>query len=183
MSAKETKNLAASVLERLRNKSKSSGAPFQQVLQQYAIERFLYRISKSKHAKSVILKGALLLKTIGIPSARPTMDIDMLRQGKADQATLVALVKDCATLEVDPDGLEFLADSVVPEDIAKDSDTRERGSSWTRAWATCVSECTRVLILVPENRIQMTDSHRLPGRIVALPMYLMLALTREGCCP
>jgi DNA-binding MarR family transcriptional regulator len=26
----------------------------------------------------------------------------------------------------------------------------------------------------------MTDSHRLPGRIVALPMYLMLALTREG---
>jgi hypothetical protein len=50
----------ASVLARLRNNSKSSGAPFQQVLQQYAIERFLYRISKSKHAKSVILKGALL---------------------------------------------------------------------------------------------------------------------------
>jgi hypothetical protein len=50
------------------------------------------------------------------------MDIDMLRQGKADQVTLVALVKDCATLEVDPDGLEFLADSVVSEDIAKDSE-------------------------------------------------------------
>lgn len=26
----------------------------------------------------------------------------------------------------------------------------------------------------------MTDPHRLPSRIVALPMYLMLALTREG---
>jgi len=50
MSAKETKNLLASVLERLRSRSKSSGAPFQQVLQQYAVERFLYRISKSKHA-------------------------------------------------------------------------------------------------------------------------------------
>ena len=72
----------------------ASGAPFQQVLQQYPIGRFFYRISKSKHAKSVILKGALLLKTVGIPSARPTMDIDMLRQGKADQATLVVLVKD-----------------------------------------------------------------------------------------
>ena len=39
MSVKEIKNVAASVLARLRNISKSSGAPFQQVLQQYAIER------------------------------------------------------------------------------------------------------------------------------------------------
>jgi hypothetical protein len=122
MSGKETKNVVASVLARLRNHSKSSGAPFQQVLQQYAIERFLYRVSKSKHAKSVILKGALLLKTIGIPSARPTMDIDMLRKGRADQESLVALVKDCATLEVEADGLTFLSDSVVSELITKDSE-------------------------------------------------------------
>jgi predicted nucleotidyltransferase component of viral defense system len=119
---KETKNVVASVLARLRNSSKSSGAPFQQVLQQYAIERFLYRISKSKHAQGVILKGALLLKTIGIPSARPTMDIDMLRKGKADQASLTALVKDCATLDVEADGLTFLADSIVAEEITKDSE-------------------------------------------------------------
>lgn len=132
MSAKEPKNVAASVLERLRNKSKSSGAPFQQVLQQYAIERFLHRISKSKHANGVVLKGALLLKTIGIPNARPTMDIDMLRQGKADQATLVALVRECATLEVDPDGLDFLPESVV-ETLRRTLSTREPGSSWTRA--------------------------------------------------
>jgi hypothetical protein len=122
MSARAPKNIVGSVLERLRNRSKSSGAPFQQVLQQYAIERFLYRISKSKHAQSLILKGALLLKTVGVPNARPTMDIDMLRKGKADQATLVALVKDCATLEVAADGLSFLPASVVAEDIAKDSE-------------------------------------------------------------
>ncbi|HEU4602952.1 MAG TPA: nucleotidyl transferase AbiEii/AbiGii toxin family protein [Steroidobacteraceae bacterium] len=118
----EKKNIVASVLARLRNTSKSSGAPFQQVLQQYAIERFLYRVSKSKHAQSVVLKGALLLKTIGIPRARPTMDIDMLRKGRADQASLIALVKDCATLDVEPDGLTFLADSVVAEEITKDSE-------------------------------------------------------------
>jgi hypothetical protein len=51
------KNVAASVLARLCNISKSSGAPFQQVLQQYAIERFLYRISKSTHARGVELLG------------------------------------------------------------------------------------------------------------------------------
>jgi len=116
------KNVAASVLARLRNISKSSGAPFQQVLQQYAIERFLYRISKSTHAQGVVLKGALLLKTIGIQGARPTMDIDMLRKGKADQASLVALVKDCATLEVEPDGLIYIADSAVAEEITKISE-------------------------------------------------------------
>lgn len=122
MSNKDTKNVVASVLARLRNHSKSRGAPFQQILQQYAIERFLYRISKSKHAQTVVLKGALLLKTIGISGARPTMDIDMLREGKADQASLVALVKDCATLEVQADGLAFLADSVTAEEITKDSE-------------------------------------------------------------
>ena len=115
-------NVVASVLARLRNHSKSSGAPFQQVLQQYAMERFLYRISKSKHAQSVILKGALLLKTIGIPRARPTVDIDMLRKGKADQTSLLALVKDCATLDVEADGITFLADSTVAEEITKDSE-------------------------------------------------------------
>jgi hypothetical protein len=112
MNGKEV-NVIASVLARLRNHSKSNGAPFQQVLQQYAMERFLYRISKSKHAQSVIQKGALLLKTIGIPRARPTMDIDMLRKGNADQMSLLALIKDCATLEVEADGLTFLANSAV----------------------------------------------------------------------
>jgi predicted nucleotidyltransferase component of viral defense system len=122
MNSKEVKNVVASVLAKLRNISKSTDVPFQQVLQQYAMERFLYRVAKSRHAQSVILKGALLLKTIGIPNARPTMDIDMLRKGNADQASLVALVKDCATLKVEADGLIFPADTVVAEDITNDSD-------------------------------------------------------------
>jgi hypothetical protein len=50
------------------------------------------------------------------------MDIDMLRRGKADQASLVALVKDCATLDVEPDGLTYIADSAVAEEITKVSE-------------------------------------------------------------
>ncbi len=61
MNSKAPKNIVASVLARPRNRSQSSGAPFQQGLQQYAIERFLYRVSKSQHAQGVILEGALLL--------------------------------------------------------------------------------------------------------------------------
>ena len=122
MTEKGVKNVTASVLARLRRDAKSSGAPFQQVLQLYAIERFLYRISKSGHARSVVLKGALLLKTIGIPRARPTMDIDMLRKGRADQDSLLALVKDCAILDVEADGIAFIADSTAAEEIREDSE-------------------------------------------------------------
>ena len=61
MRGKGEKNIVASVLAKLRSQSKSHGMPFQQILQHYAMERFLFRISKSKHAQSVVLKGALLL--------------------------------------------------------------------------------------------------------------------------
>jgi hypothetical protein len=39
MTEKEIKNVTASVLAKLRNNSKSSGTPLQQVLQLYAMER------------------------------------------------------------------------------------------------------------------------------------------------
>ncbi len=122
MSLKDKSNVVASVLARLRNHAKEHGAPFQQVLQHYAIERFLYRISKSRHADTVTLKGALLLRTIGIPRSRPTLDIDMLRQGKADRASLIDLVKDCAQLDVEPDGVTFVAQSIVAEEITKEAE-------------------------------------------------------------
>lgn len=164
MSRKETKSIVASVLARLRNHSKSSGAPFQQILQQYAIERFLYRISQSKHARSVILKGALLLKTFGIPSARPTMDIDMLRKGKAEQASLVGLVKDCATLKVEADGLTFLADSVVAEEITKNSEYKG-----TRILLDARMDNVRLRIQIDFG----VDDVMVPGpRMIEYPVFL-----------
>ena len=45
MTGKEIKNITASVLAKLRSKLKSSGTPFQQVLQLYTMERLLNRIS------------------------------------------------------------------------------------------------------------------------------------------
>jgi hypothetical protein len=50
------------------------------------------------------------------------MDIDLLRQGRADQENLIALVRDCAGLEVEADGIAYIADSIVAEDIRKDSE-------------------------------------------------------------
>lgn len=52
---RRTKNIAASVHQRLLNKAKDSGRPFNEVLQYFAIERFIYRLSKSSGAERFIL--------------------------------------------------------------------------------------------------------------------------------
>ncbi len=57
----EDQNLAASVHARLLNKARASGRAFNELLQYYAMERFLYRLSRSAHAPHFVLKGALML--------------------------------------------------------------------------------------------------------------------------
>jgi len=116
------KNRVASILARLRNQATEEGVSFNQVLQFYAIERFLWRLSQSSHAESVVLKGALLLKTIGIPRARPTMDIDFLRKGRSDSASLIALVRDCANIENGEDGISFDSKTISAQAITKDAE-------------------------------------------------------------
>jgi len=72
-------NVAQSVHQKLLARAKSEGRPFNELLQHYAIERFLYRLGQSEHAEKLLLKGALLLRVWKIPMARPTMDIDVRR--------------------------------------------------------------------------------------------------------
>jgi hypothetical protein len=43
-------NIAASVHDRLLANAKAQGRPFQEMLQYYAIERFLARLSRSQHS-------------------------------------------------------------------------------------------------------------------------------------
>jgi len=77
---KAPRNVVASVLARLRNVAQEAGLSFNDILQSYVIERFLSRLSRSPHADTVLLKGALMLRVWGVPRARPTMDIDLLRR-------------------------------------------------------------------------------------------------------
>ena len=71
------RDLGASVRQRLLNQARTQGRPFQELLQYFAMERFLYRLAKSPFADRFILKGALLLTAWRAPVARPTMDIDL----------------------------------------------------------------------------------------------------------
>ena len=59
MTAKKITDLAASVHARLLKKAQESGRPYNELSQNYFMERFLYRLSRSKHAGRFCLKGAL----------------------------------------------------------------------------------------------------------------------------
>ena len=56
------KNVSASVRARLTSLAKSTHRPFNEILVYYGIERFLYRLGKSKFKEKFILKGALMIR-------------------------------------------------------------------------------------------------------------------------
>ncbi len=114
---KPPKNIVASVLARLRNVAQEAGLSFNDILQSYVIERFLARLARSPHADTVLLKGALMLRVWGVQRARPTMDIDLLRRGIADQAALVRLVEQCAAIDDPSDGVIFEPTTISAESI------------------------------------------------------------------
>ena len=120
--AKSVKNLPASVHQRLLNKAKESSRPFNELLQYFAIERFIYRLSKSPYADRFILKGALMLSVWCGPASRPTMDIDLL--GKIDNRLEVisAAIKDACLMDVEADGISFNAETVEAVRITEDAE-------------------------------------------------------------
>ncbi len=116
-------NMPASVRQRLKNVSASQSVPFQEILQRYAIERFLIRLTQSDHADKFVLKGAQMLVAWGSPRTRPTMDIDLLGYTDNDLANLQAIGRAvCSAPEPESDGLTFDADTVKAIRIKEDAD-------------------------------------------------------------
>jgi hypothetical protein len=124
MSSGKPNNIAASVRQRLLDKARRDQRPFAELLQYFAMERFLYRLSHSPHAEKFILKGALMLKAWNFPLPRATMDIDMLGQNFNNEISRVeAQVQDICTTVIQPeDGLEFDENSIIAERITEDAD-------------------------------------------------------------
>jgi hypothetical protein len=122
MTKPRPRNIAASVHQRLLDKSKESSRPFNELFQYYAIERFLYRLSRSAHAGKFILKGALMLLIWKAQVSRSTMDIDMLGNIKNNPETIIDMVREICRQEVEADGVVFDPDSVRAERITEDAD-------------------------------------------------------------
>ena len=133
MTKRPPKNIAASVRQRLLMKARETTRPFSELLQYFAMERFLYRLSKSRYADKFVLKGALMLTVWEAPLTRPTMDIDLL--GRIDNSieNIIKLTGEICRQGVEPDGIDFDTATVGAERIAEDADyegirVRVRGS-------------------------------------------------------
>lgn len=117
-----SENVAASVHARLGNQARAGGRPFQELLQYFGLERFLYRLSKSEYRERFILKGALMLRVWDAPMTRPTRDIDLLGYTENSIEFLEDIVRAICTLEVEDDGLDFDPNGVKGERIKEDAD-------------------------------------------------------------
>ncbi|OJV65095.1 MAG: nucleotidyltransferase [Clostridiales bacterium 38-18] len=72
------KDIAASILVRLKNQSKETGLSYQMCLQLFCQEEFLRRLSLSQYNSNFVLKGGLFIYTLTEFQSRATQDIDFL---------------------------------------------------------------------------------------------------------
>ena len=115
-----TADRSASVLARLLTLAKRSGENYNLLLNRFALERLLHRLSVSEHSKSFLLKGALLFSLWYDQPHRPTRDADLLGFGPDDAGQLVATFRDIAAIDLD-DAIDFDLDTVRAERIREDN--------------------------------------------------------------
>ncbi|MBL8080292.1 MAG: nucleotidyl transferase AbiEii/AbiGii toxin family protein [Anaerolineales bacterium] len=104
---REISNIAASIQAKLQNKAHESGQPFNELLQYYGMERFLYRLSKTPHVNDLILKGGLMFYGLGIPMRRTTRDIDFLGISENAQRDILLVFREALSIPSLEDGIFF----------------------------------------------------------------------------
>jgi len=120
--SREIQNMAASVHDRLLNRSRDTGEDFQFLLQRYAAERFLYRLGESKHRDRFVLKGAMLFALWGGAIYRPTRDLDFAGFGSSETEDVLGCLRDICEAGAADDGLVFDASTLAAAPIRVDED-------------------------------------------------------------
>lgn len=101
-----TRDIPKSIKSQLKAISKTSGEPFQTILNRFGIERMLYRISILPATKEYLLKGAQLFNLWYDQPLRPTRDIDLLGFGLSDEEEIKKIFIELSNLDL-ADGLTF----------------------------------------------------------------------------
>ncbi|RRH80388.1 nucleotidyl transferase AbiEii/AbiGii toxin family protein [Variovorax beijingensis] len=115
-----SRNLAASIRARLKQRADATKQDFNLTLTHYGLERLLYRLSVSPHAANYLLKGALLFSLWYDQPHRPTRNADLLGFGPDDLDTAVAAFREICQIEVE-DGIAFDPASVNGSVIRKEA--------------------------------------------------------------
>ncbi len=104
---KAIRDIPASIRQRLLNLARRQVTDFERVLQRYAVERFLYRLSASDEVDRFTLKGAALLRVWTGQELRPTRDIDFLARGARDEAAIRTALRAVCRISCREDGVVF----------------------------------------------------------------------------
>ena len=101
-------DIAASVLARLQNTAKETGRSYQLCLQLFCQEEFLRRVSLSKYADNLVLKGGLFIYTLTGFESRATVDIDfLLRQLPNTESEISIMMEGITAVETGNDFITF----------------------------------------------------------------------------
>jgi predicted nucleotidyltransferase component of viral defense system len=121
MTKKAIKNIGASIRDRLRNEAKRLGNDFNLILERYALERVLYRLSCSEYKSRFILKGGMLLSIWATDSYRSTRDADFLSYGDSEPTGLAEIFRKICQIDVEQhDGLTFDLSGKIHSKIKED---------------------------------------------------------------
>ena len=105
----------------LQQRAKELNIALPKLLQHYAMDRFLYRLSLSPVADRFYLKGGMLLMGVGAGTARTTMDIDLLgRISNSPENIQKAISSIIHTKPGVADGVSF-SDKLDIQEITKDA--------------------------------------------------------------
>lgn len=117
-----SRNVAASVRQRLLNIANSGNEDFGLVLTRYTLERLLYRLSRSDYRDQFILKGAMLFQVWTQAPHRPTRDLDLLGRGDPSPEHCREVFCEICRIPVEEDGLIFSEETVKTEKIKEERD-------------------------------------------------------------
>ncbi|HZS45958.1 MAG TPA: nucleotidyl transferase AbiEii/AbiGii toxin family protein [Blastocatellia bacterium] len=120
MKREKPTNLPASIRDRLLKIAKQRGEEFQNLLISYALERWLYRLSRSQYRDRYLLKGAMLFALWTDEPHRATQDLDLLGYGANSIAEVERIFLEICLTECEADGLEILPASVQGNVIRED---------------------------------------------------------------
>lgn len=113
------KDMAASILTRLKTQAKETGLTYQICLQLFCQEEFLRKIEASRYSENFILKGGMFLYTITEFAGRPTRDIDfMIRWISNDTENMNQIMEEICTANTGNDfiRIEVLASENITEE-------------------------------------------------------------------
>ncbi|MGO5232316.1 nucleotidyl transferase AbiEii/AbiGii toxin family protein [Thermoguttaceae bacterium LCP21S3_D4] len=109
----------ASVLAKLKAKSKQTGKSLQMHLQLFCQEEFLRKLALSKYADNFVLKGGLFIYTLTNFESRATVDVDFLmRQLPNSVEEMEKVITEILAVDTGNDFIEFIAgafESISPQ--------------------------------------------------------------------